>query len=102
MIYLHRQFAQSEIHPSTLALPSLGTYLVALLGPSHRVVPSRLLAPAVLEDQLVQPGLEDQPVLAALKTFREEISWTLKVFSNLETRGEGLTDARGRNAAWCR
>lgn len=39
--------------------------LVALLGPSLRVVPSRLLVLAVLEAQLVQPGLEDQPVLAA-------------------------------------
>lgn len=76
-VYLQRQFAQSEIHPSTLALPSPGTYLVALLGPSLRVVPSRLLVPAVLEAQLVQPGLEDQPVLAALETFREEISWRL-------------------------
>ena len=60
-----------------VALPSSRTYLVALPGPSHRVVPSLLLALVVLEDQLVQLGLEDQPVLAALKTFRMEISWRL-------------------------
>lgn len=39
------------------------TSLVARLGPSHQVVPSLLLALVVLEAQLVQPGLGDQPVL---------------------------------------
>lgn len=60
-----------------VALPSSRTYLVVLLGPSHQAVPSLLLALVVLEDQLVQLGLEDQPVLGALKTFRKEISWKL-------------------------
>lgn len=51
------------------------TYLVALPGPSHQVVLSLLLALVDLEDQLVQPGLEDPPVPAALKTFKKGISW---------------------------
>lgn len=57
-----------------VAPPSSRTYQVALLVPSHQVVPSLLLALVVLEDQLVRPGLEDQPVLAALKTFMKKIS----------------------------
>lgn len=50
---------------------------MALPGPSHQVVPSLLLALVVLEAQLVQLGLGDQPVLESLKMFRKEISWKL-------------------------
>lgn len=48
---------------------------MALPGPSRQVVLSLLLALVDLEDQLVQPGLEDPPVPAALKTFKKGISW---------------------------
>lgn len=62
---------------SSPALPFSRTHLVALQGPSHRVVPSLLLALVVLGAQWVQPGLGGQPVLESLKTFRKEISCKL-------------------------
>lgn len=67
-----------------MVAPPSRTYLAALLGPSHQVVLSLLLALVDLEDQSVQPGLEDQPVPAPLKIFRKGISW----------RSEGLRDAQ--------
>lgn len=56
---------ESRFLLEVLLVLEVPTALVALLGPSPQVVPSRLLVPGVLEDQLVQLGLEDQPVLAS-------------------------------------
>lgn len=56
---------ESRFLLEVLLVLEVPTALVAPLGPSHRVVPSLLLVLVVLEDQLVQLGLEDQPVPAA-------------------------------------